>query len=722
MPGGLTYQTWQLKELKDKGLISFYETRQREVILNLRDLAPGLVGSRFRRSEAVSLKTHRPFGRPALPMTVEEVEARGWDAVDVVLVSGDAYVDHSSFGTGVIARVLEAAGHRVAVLAQPDWRTCEPWRQFGRPRLFFGIGAGNMDSMINHYTANKKVRNDDAYSPGGRMGLRPDRATLAYCQRAREAFKGVPVIAGAVEASLRRLAHFDYWSEKVRGSILLDAKADLIVYGMAEATIVEVARRLADGLTTRDMRDLRGLVYARGAKEDPLEGDNIERLPSLEEVRTDKAAFALATKRIHLNSNPYNAATLIQAHGARDVVQTPPQLPLDQAEMDRIHDLPYTTRPHPSYSEPIPAHEVVKHSVQIMRGCFGGCTFCSITTHQGRIIQSRSKGSILREIERMKEDPDFKGIVSDIGGPTANMYEMKCTKPEVEAICRRLSCVHPKVCKLLGTDHGPLVKVMKEARNLPGVRKVHVASGVRVDLAVRDKEYMEELAAHHVSGRLTVAPEHVDPGVLDAMKKPELDTHWDEFVEGFHKASKKAGKTQQLMPYFISSHPGSDLNAMITLAQFLKQAGYRPDQVQDFIPGPMDVATAMYYTGLNPLTGKPVPVAKGMRDRKLQRALMQFFKPENYFQVREALKKAGRSDLIGNAKHCLIPTRAPKEALEARRKRAQVESGDIHRINKDGKRESSGESRKGGQRRRQDDRRNRGDASRTPGYRPDRDR
>ena len=579
-------------------------------------------------------------------------------------------------------------------------------RQFGRPRLFFGIGAGNMDSMINHYTANKKVRNDDAYSPGGRIGLRPDRATLAYCQRAREAFKGVPVIAGAVEASLRRLAHFDYWSEKVRGSILLDAKADLIIYGMAEATTIEVARRLDQGLTMADMRDLRGVVYARGAKEAPLQGDDVELLPSLDEVRQDKLAFAQATKRIHLNSNPYNAATLVQRHGDRDVVQTPPQLPLDMAEMDRIHDLPYTHKPHPAYTEPVPAYEVVKHSVQIMRGCFGGCTFCSITAHQGRIIQSRSKGSILREIERMNDDPEFKGIVSDIGGPTANMYEMKCTKPEVEKICRRLSCVHPKVCKLLGTDHGPLIDVMREARAVPGVRKVHVASGVRIDLAVRSPEYLEELAAHHVSGRLTVAPEHVDPGVLDCMKKPELETHWDEFVEGFDKASKKAGKDQQLMPYFISSHPGSDLDAMITLAQFLKQSGYRPDQVQDFIPGPMDVATAMYYTGIDPLSGKEVPVAKGLRDRKLQRALLQFFKPENYFHVREALGKAGRKDLIGPGKDCLIPSSPPRAAIEARRERAQVVSGDIHRISRTGERLDDKENTPG-QGRRRDDRRNR---------------
>ncbi|MBX3469179.1 MAG: YgiQ family radical SAM protein [Planctomycetes bacterium] len=605
-----------------------------------------------------------------LPMTPDEVRARGWDEVDVVLVSGDAYVDHPSFGTAVIGRVLEAAGFRVAILAQPDWRTCEPWRLFGRPRLFFGVGAGNMDSMINHYTANRKVRNDDAYSPGGRIGLRPDRATLAYCQRSREAWKGVPVIAGAVEASLRRLAHYDYWSDTVRGSILLDAKADAIVYGMGEATIVEVARRLAAGKTLRDCRDLRGLVYALGAKEPRPEGEAVERLPSFEEVKKDPVAFAKATRQIHHNSNPFNAKTLVQAHGERAVVQTPPQLPLDQVELDRIHELPYTRRPHPAYREKVPAFEVIKHSVQIMRGCFGGCTFCSITTHQGRIIQSRSKASILRELEGFNADPEFKGVVSDLGGPTANMYEMRCTKPEVEKTCRRLSCVHPKICKLLGTDHGPVIDLMRRSRRVEGVRKVFVASGIRMDLAARSPDYVAEVAKHHTGGRLKVAPEHASDRVLDLMKKPSAG-EFERFTEEFHRASQEVGKRQELVPYFIASHPGSDLDAMIELAVFLKRTGYRPDQVQDFIPSPMDVATAMYHTGLDPISMKPVPVAKGMRDRRLQRALMQFFKPANWFLVREALQKAGRTDLIGAHCDALIPPTPPREALEARRAQAQ---------------------------------------------------
>ena len=616
--------------------------------------------------------------RQPLPLTPKEVRQRGWEEVDVVLVSGDAYVDHPSYGTAVVGRVLEAAGYRVAILAQPDWTSCEPWKVFGRPRLFFGVGAGNMDSMINHYTANRKVRNDDAYSPGGRIGLRPDRATLAYSQRCREAFKGVPVIAGAVEASLRRLAHYDYWSDKVRGSILLDAKADLIVYGMAESTIVEVARRLEQGQTVKGLRDLRGVTYALGAKEPVPEGDDVEVLPSYETIKEDKRAFARATKLLHLNSNPHNAKTLVQLHGKRAVVCTPPAFPLSTAELDRVHELPYTRRPHPSYKERIPAYEVIKHSVQIMRGCFGGCTFCSITAHQGRIIQSRSQDSVLRELRQLKDEPGFKGVVSDLGGPTANMYTMRCTKPEVEATCKRLSCVHPKICKLLGTDHGPLVKLLEEARSEPGIKKIHVASGVRMDLAQRSPEYLEALAKHHVGGRLKVAPEHASDDVLKLMKKPGIDS-FTRFGERFHEASQRAGKgNQQLVPYFIASHPGSDLGEMIELALYLKRNGYRPDQVQDFIPAPLDIATAMYYTGLDPISMQPVKVARGMRDRRLQRSLMQFFKPENYFLVREALRKANRTELIGDGCDALIPAQPPPAAIAARRRRAEQEAGYVH--------------------------------------------
>src|SRR5438445_695445 len=469
------------------------------------------------------------YAAPPAPTTRAEMAARGWDGVDVVFVTGDAYVDHPSFAMAILGRVLEAAGFRVAMLSQPDWRSCAPWRQFGRPRLFFAVSAGNMDSLINHYTANKKVRNDDAYSPGGRIGLRPDRATLPYCHRAREAFPGVPVIAGGVEA----------------------------------------------------------------------------------------------TRLIHLNTNPHNARTLVQYHERQAVVVTPPALPLTQEEMDRVYDLPYTRRPHPSYTEPVPAYEMIKDSVTVMRGCFGGCTFCSITAHQGRIIQSRSQESVLGEVRKMAADPEFAGVISDVGGPTANMYQMRCTRPDVEAKCKRLSCVHPTICKLLGTDHGPLVELLRRARTEPGIRKVLVASGIRMDLAQLSPEYMRELTAHHVGGHLKVAPEHTDPHVLALMKKPDND-NFETFARDFKKASRDAGKPKQfIVHYYIASHPGSDLHAMIDLALFLKRNGYRPDQVQDFIPAPLDVATCMYYTGVDPVTKQEVYVAKGLKNRKMQRALMQ---------------------------------------------------------------------------------------------------
>ncbi|MBP3956138.1 YgiQ family radical SAM protein [Gemmata sp. G18] len=628
------------------------------------------------------------FAAPFAPTTAAEMAARGWDFVDVVFVTGDAYVDHPSFAMAILHRVLERAGFRVAILSQPEWKTCEPWRQFGRPRLFFAISAGNMDSLINHYTANKKVRNDDAYSPGGKIGLRPDRATLPYCQRAREAFPGVPVIAGGVEASLRRLAHYDYWSDSVKRSILLDSKADLVVYGMGEQSILTIAQKLKAGGTLRDLRAMRGVAYAMGAKEseawmaqqqaaDGADGAALSIIPSFEQVRDDKWAFAEATRLIHTNTNPFNAATLVQFHDRQAVVQNPPALPLSQQEIDAVYDLPYNRRPHPSYKESVPAHEMIKDSVTILRGCFGGCTFCSITAHQGRIIQSRSSESVMKEVQKLAADPDFKGIISDIGGATANMYTMRCSRPEVEAKCKRLSCVHPGVCKLLGTDHGPLIDLMREVRNVDGVRKVLVSSGIRMDLAQLSPEYVRELAEHHTGGRLKVAPEHASPKVLELMKKPSID-NFGVFADQFRQASADAGKPkQQIIPYFIASHPGCDLDEMIDLALYLKQNGYRPDQVQDFIPAPFDIATCMYYAGLDPFTKKPVNTARNLNDRKLQRALMQFFKPENYFEVREALIKAGRADLIGGCDG-LIPAQPPKEAIESRRKQANAAARNDH--------------------------------------------
>ncbi len=629
--------------------------------------------------ETLPLPTPAISSRRPLPMSMAEARERGWDEIDVVFVTGDAYIDHPSFAMAILGRVLEAGGFRVGMVSQPDWRSCDAWRQFGQPRLFFAISAGNMDSMINHYTANKKVRNDDAYSPGGRIGLRPDRATLAYCQRAREAYKGVPVIAGGVEASLRRLAHYDYWSDKVRRSVLLDCKADLVVYGMGEDSILEIAQRLAAGESVKQLRDMRGMAYSVGASEAPPTDALV--LPSFEAVCADKPTFAEATRLIHNETNPYNARRLVQFHERQAVVCNPPRFPVSQAAMDHIYGLPYTRQPHFSYTEPIPAFEMIKDSVTIMRGCFGGCTFCSITAHQGRIIQSRSQQSVLSEIRDLTQSPDFKGTISDIGGPTANMYEMKCTRPEVEAVCRRQSCVHPTICKLLGTDHGPLIQLMRDARKIPGIKKVLVSSGIRMDLARRSPEYMRELTQHHVGGLLKVAPEHVDPHVLNMMRKPANDD-FEEFAVAFREESKRAGKKQYIVPYFIASHPGSDLNAMIDLAVFLKRNGYRPDQVQDFIPAPMDVATAMYYTGIDPFSKKPVYIAQHLRDRKLQRALLQFFKPENYFDVRTALLKAGRGNLIGPGCDCLIPSDPPRAAIEKRRNESnQAVRGDyVHAI------------------------------------------
>lgn len=651
-------------------------------------VSPAVPGS-SNATEFVRLGLPDGASTDPLPMTQAEAAARGWDEIDVVFVTGDAYIDHPSFAMALLGRVLEANGFRVGIVAQPDWHDCTAWKTFGRPRLFFAISAGNMDSMINHFTANKKVRNDDAYSPGGRIGLRPDRATLAYCQRAREAYKGVPVIAGGVEASLRRLAHYDYWSDTVRRSILLDSKADLVAYGMGESAVVEIARRLQGGETVQDLRDLRGIAYALGASESPPSGHDVVLLPSYEDVKQDRRAFADATRKIHLETNAYNARALVQFHDRQAVVCNPPRLPESQGAMDFFYELPYTRKPHPSYREPIPAYQIVKDSVTIMRGCFGGCTYCSITTHQGRIIQSRSKASILKEVRGLTKNKDFKGIVSDIGGPTANMYEMRCRRPEIEALCRRLSCVHPTICPLLETDHAPLIEVMREARNLKGVRKVLVASGVRMDLAQRCPEYMTELIGHHVGGHLKVAPENTGAETLQRMKRPGIES-FESFADAFQEESRKAGKEQYLVPYFISAHPGCDLKTMIDLALFLKRQGYKPDQVQDFIPAPMDVAACMYHTGLDPMTMKPTFVAKHLRDRKSQRALMQFFKPENYFAVRRALVEAKRTDLIGDGCDALIPSSPPTAALEDRRRRAQREYSGTDRAHNRGEKAGPG--------------------------------
>ncbi len=614
---------------------------------------------------------------PWLPTTADEIRARGWDTPDVVFVTGDAYVDHPSFAMAVLSRVLESHGFRVAILPQPDWRSAAAWRALGRPRLFYAVSAGNMDSMINHYTANKKRRNDDAYSPGGQIGLRPDRPTPAYAQRCREAFPGVPVVIGGIEASLRRIAHFDYWSEQVRPSMLAASKADLLAFGKGEATIVAIARRLAAGQPVTALRDLRGVAYLLGAREAlPAWPGETLTLASLEDVTRDPMLFARMTRTFHHETNPFNAKRLTQAHGDRTLVLNPPCLPIGEVEMDAIYDLPYTRRPHPRYAEPIPAHTMIKDSVQIMRGCFGGCTFCSITMHEGRVIQSRSPRSVLAEVKTIAADPAFKGTISDLGGPTANMYQMRCTRPEVEAVCKRLSCIHPTICKLLGTSHAPTIELMRGARAVPGVKRVHIASGIRMDLANLDDAYVDELATHHVGGHLKVAPEHQSDRVLALMKKPS-HREFETFAGKFRSASERAGKEQYLVPYFIASHPGSRVEDMIELAVFLKAHGYRPRQVQDFIPAPMDIATCIYHTGIDPLTMAPVDTVKKLRDRQTQRALMQFFEPRNWFVVHKALVDAGRRDLVGSAKHCLIPAAPPPEALAAKRREA-TEATHVH--------------------------------------------
>jgi uncharacterized radical SAM protein YgiQ len=610
-----------------------------------------------------------------LPTAREEIDALGWEQPDVVFVSGDAYVDHPSFAAAILGRWLMHHGFKVAVLAQPNWRSAEPWRQLGAPRLFYAVSAGAMDSMINHYTANRKRRNTDAYSPGGEIERRPDRANAVYSQRCREAFKGVPVVAGGVEASLRRVTHFDYWSDRVMPSSLVSSKADLVAFGTGERTILEIAKGLEGGESIRDLRRLRGVAYLLGKNEALAEdhafdaandGQTVE-LPSHEAVSKDPVAFARATRLLHRETNPLNARRLVQTHGQRRVVINPPPHGLSEAEMDAVHGLPYTRKPHPGYASAgeIPAWRTIADSVQIMRGCFGGCTFCSITLHQGRAIQSRSKASVLAEVRGLAKRPDFKGQISDLGGPTANMYRMRCSQPKAEAKCRRLSCVSPKVCKLLDTSHAPLVELMRESRGVKGVKKVHIASGIRMDLARNETTYLDELVNHHVGGHLKVAPEHVSDKVLAQMKKPPQAT-FEEFSDRFRAASKRAGKDQFLVPYFIASHPGSGLEEMIELALFLKKNGHRPRQVQDFIPAPMDIATCMFHTGIDPETMKPVQVATRPSDRALQRALLQFFLPENYFEVKKALKRAGREDLIGDGPECLIPARPSPQAREAR--------------------------------------------------------
>jgi len=626
-----------------------------------------------------------PLGRaaPFLPMSRAEMTALGWSECDVVLVTGDAYVDHPSFGMAIIGRLLEAQGLRVGIISQPDWHSAEPFKALGRPRLFFGVTGGNLDSMVNRYTSDRKLRNDDAYTAGGEGGKRPDRCTIVYTQRCREAYKDVPVVLGGIEASLRRIAHYDFWSDKVRRSILADAKADLLIYGNAERAVVEVANRLAAGETPRDLDDVRGVALFRKVPEDYTElpaddidspdegaarkpGHTVIRLPSFEQVENDRDAYARASRVLHREANPGNARPLVQRHGDRDLWLNPPPIPLTTEEMDAVYDLPYARAPHPSYGDArIPAWDMIKFSVTIMRGCFGGCTFCSITEHEGRIIQNRSEKSILQEIEKIRDKtPGFTGVISDIGGPTANMYRMACKDPKIEAACRLPSCVFPDICPNLNTSHDELIRLYRKVREVKGVKKVMVASGVRYDLAVKSPEYVKELVTHHVGGYLKIAPEHTERGPLDKMMKPGIGTY-DKFKEMFDKAAAEAGKKYYLIPYFIAAHPGTTDEDMMHLALWLKKNRYRADQVQTFLPSPMATATAMYHTGVNTLKGvrrgatDKVETVRGARQRRLHKAFLRYHDPDNWPLLREALKEMGRADLIGPRPDQLVPAHQP---------------------------------------------------------------
>jgi len=673
-----------------------------------------------------------------LPMSRAEMDALGWDSCDIILVTGDAYIDHPSFGMALVGRLLEAQGFRVGILSQPDWHSAEAFRALGKPNLYFGVTAGNMDSLVNRYTADRKIRSDDAYTPNAEAGKRPDRAVLVYSQRCREAFPDVPLVIGSIEASLRRIAHYDYWSDKVRRSVLVDSKADILLYGNAERALIELSHRLGRGEKVADITDIRGTAYLRKnlpegwqevastnldrpgkveAPVDPYEmkmgaGTSCEtdakateaklnaagvdaatmgvpqlpegvqaiqivrkpkadramqvvRLPAYEDVARDPVLYAHASRVLHLEANPGNARALVQRHGDREVWLNPPPIPLTTKEMDYVYDLPYARKPHPVYKDAkIPAWEMIRFSVNIMRGCFGGCTFCSITEHEGRIIQSRSEESILNEIVEIRDKVEgFTGVISDLGGPTANMYRMACKSEKIEKSCRKLSCVYPGICENLNTDHSDLIQLYRKARNIKGVKKILVSSGLRYDLAVTSPEYVKELVQHHVGGYLKIAPEHSEENVLSKMMKPGMGAY-DKFKEMFERFSKEAGKEQYLIPYFIAAHPGTTDEDMLNLALWLKKNDFRLDQVQTFTPTPMAMATAMYHSGKNPLRkvtadSDEVPIPKAGGVRRLHKAFIRYHDPNNWPMLREALKKMGREDLIGSSKKHLIPAWQP---------------------------------------------------------------
>jgi uncharacterized radical SAM protein YgiQ len=615
------------------------------------------------------------------------MQALGWDSCDVIIVTGDAYVDHPSFGMAVIGRLLEAQGFRVGIIAQPDWSSAESFKVLGKPNLYFGVAGGNMDSMVNRYTSDKKIRRDDAYSPDNQGGLRPDRAVIVYAQRCREAYKQVPIIIGSIEASLRRIAHYDYWSDKVRRSVLLDSKADLLIYGNAERALVEVTHRLAQGALPETIRDVRGTAFVVPripahtciTDESTIDDEVVQTvrmtasasaadafdhcivMPSYEQVVEDEVLYARASRILHRETNPHNARALVQGHGDKILWLNPPPIPLSTPEIDAVFDLPYQRVPHPMYGDKkIPAYDMIRFSVNIMRGCFGGCTFCSITEHEGRLIQSRSEASILNEIERIRDrTPGFTGIISDLGGPTANMWRLACKDSETESKCRRLSCVYPGICKNLNTDQAPLIGLYRKAREIPGVKKVLIASGVRYDLAVETPEYVEELVKEHVGGYLKIAPEHTEKEPLSKMMKPGIDSY-HQFKAMFDRFSSEAGKEQYLIPYFIAGHPGTGIEDMLNLALWLKDNGFRADQVQSFYPSPMSTATAMYYSARNPLSRVSynrgeVDVVKGTVNRRLHKAFLRYHDPLNWPLLRRTLRTMGRTDLIGNGREHLVP-------------------------------------------------------------------
>ncbi len=605
--------------------------------------------------------------RAFLPTTPAELRARGWDAIDVLIVSGDAYVDHPAFGPVLVARFLEGRGLRVGIVAQPRWDRLDDVARLGRPRLFAGVSAGNLDSMLAKLTAQKMVRSRDEYSPGGRPGLRPNRASIVYANLCRAAFPGLPIVLGGIEASLRRIAHYDYWQDAVRRSVLLDAKADLLVFGMGERPAWELAERLAAGASVAELRDVRGTAHVLdrpSAWAPHLEravtrpgADGVVVLPSYEAVKDSKVEFARMTRRFEREIHASSGRALLQPHGDQAVLLNPPALPLAEAEMDQLYDLPFTRRPHFSYAgAPIPALAAVKHSLVTTRGCFGGCTFCSITAHEGRRVQSRSAASVLREVRTLRRLEGFDGTITDVGGPTANMYSLGCRNPAAEAVCRRPSCLFPAPCRHLDTDQGPFVRLLGRIRAEPGVGHVFVASGIRHDLAERCPELVRELAAHHTGGQLSIAPEHVEPRVLRLMRKPDCAS-WERFARAFAAASAAANREQYLVPYFVVGHPGSTVEDTIALASYLKRRGLRPRQVQEFIPTPMATATAMYHTGIDPGGGEPVPVVRDLREKRALKALVLYYDPAHQALAREALRRAGRADLIGDGPACLVPAR-----------------------------------------------------------------